>query len=259
MHFSYPKSIHLTTDAIRYWADESTVILDFFAGSGTTGHAVINLNPCKMEENANTILVEMGDYSDTVSKPRIVKVVYSEEWKDGKPIARHTGISHCFKYLRLESYEDSLNNLCLNENPIRSKAVAMNASLKEDYMLRYLLDVETRGSQSLLNIDAFSDPTGYALQVKKHGSDEIVTRPIDLIETFNYLIGLRIEHIAVPQTFRASFKRVPDKDLPEDQQPKLIIDGKILQESGGPWWFRKIEGWVPRIRLTPTTASTERY
>lgn len=44
LHFSYPKSIHLTTDAIRYWADASTTVLDFFAGSGTTGHAVVNLN-----------------------------------------------------------------------------------------------------------------------------------------------------------------------------------------------------------------------
>lgn len=86
--------------------------------------------------------------------------------ENGKPTARHTGISHCFKYLRLESYEDTLNNLRLDENPVRKKAVAANSALKEDYMLHYLLEVETRGSQSLLNIDAFADPTAYTLEVK---------------------------------------------------------------------------------------------
>ena len=59
----------------------------------------------------------MGDYFDTVLKPRIAKVVYSEKWKGGKPTARNNGISHCLKYIRLESYEDTLNNLRIDENP----------------------------------------------------------------------------------------------------------------------------------------------
>jgi adenine-specific DNA-methyltransferase len=42
--------------------------------------------------------------------PRIQKVVYSKDWKDGKPVSRE-GSSHMFKYVRLESYEDTLNNL----------------------------------------------------------------------------------------------------------------------------------------------------
>jgi adenine-specific DNA-methyltransferase len=79
--------------------NETGVILDFFAGSGTTGHAVINLN-----RNGNSrrkyIIVEQGEYFDTVTKPRIQKVVYSADWKDGKATASHTGISHAFKVLR---------------------------------------------------------------------------------------------------------------------------------------------------------------
>jgi len=231
--------------------------MDHFAGSGTTGHAVINLN----REDSGTrkyILVEMGDYFDTVLKPRIVKVVYSSDWKDGKPTSRHTGISHCFKYLRLESYEDTLNNLQFDESPTRNKALAANASLKEDYMLRYLLDVETRGSQSLLNIDAFADPTAYTLQVKKPGSDEYFTRNVDIIETFHYLIGLRVGHIAVPQTFNAVFKRILDPELPEDQRTKLLVDGKIRQDAEGSWWFRKIEGWVPKDTANPNNGQREK-
>jgi len=127
----------------------------------------------------------MGDYFDTVLKPRISKVVYSKDWKDGKPQNRYTGVSHCYKYLRLESYEDTLNNLVLTSEPERDKALAVSPSLQEDYMLHYMLEVESRGS--LLNIDAFSDPTAYLLKVKKPGSDEYVEKAVDLIETFNYL------------------------------------------------------------------------
>ena len=238
-------------------------MLDYFAGSGTTGHAVINLN---REDNGKRkyILVEMGDYFDTVLKPRIAKVIYSENWKDGKPTARQTGISHCFKYIRLESYEDTLNNLRFDENPVRDKAVNSNPAFKEDYMLHYLLDVETRGSQSLLNIDAFADPTAYTLKVKKPGSDEYTVRPVDLMETFNYLIGLRVIHTAEPQTFTAAFKRMEDPEAPEDQKTKLSIDGK-LQQAGNEtpatdnpvWWFRKVEGWVPGDPANPNNGKRE--
>ncbi len=66
------------------------------------------------------------DYFDTVMKPRIQKIVYSKDWKDGKPTTRDTGISHCFKYIRLESYEDALNNLRFDENSAREKALTSN-------------------------------------------------------------------------------------------------------------------------------------
>ena len=126
----------------------------------------------------------MGDYFDTILKPRLMRVAYAADWKNGKPVARNTGISHCFKYIRLESYEDTLNNLRLASDPVRQRAIDANSQLKQDYMLHYMLDVETRGSQSVLNIDAFADPTAYTLEVKKPGSDESVERTVDLIETF---------------------------------------------------------------------------
>lgn len=224
----------------------------------------------------------MGDYFSEVTKPRIAKVVYSKDWQDGKPTARHTGISHCFKYFRLESYEDTLNNLRFNENPQRNKAMAANPSLREDYMLRYLLDVETRGSQSLLNIDAFADPTAYTLEVKKPGTDEYVTRAVDLVETFNYLIGLRLVHYGAPQEFTATFKRIEDPEAPAGQKTRLVLDGKLqqinplmkqmgaelearnnnLRESAKSadksWWFRKVEGWVPKDPANPNNGQREK-
>ncbi|WP_294066566.1 site-specific DNA-methyltransferase [Proteiniphilum sp. UBA1028] len=255
--FGYPKSIFTVEDAIFTHSDlDGSLILDFFGGSGTTGHAVINLN--KQDDLCRRfILVEMGNHFDTVLKPRILKVTYSSNWKNGKPTSRDTGISQCLKYIRLESYEDTLNNLEFDNNPDRGRAIEGNPSLKEDYMLHYLLNVETRGSQSLLNIDAFTDPTAYTLKIKKPGSDEQVEKQIDLIETFNYLIGLRLENMAAPQTFTASFIRKADPELPEDQHTKLLVDGKIQLDDDGKWWFRKVEGWVPADRMNPNNGIKE--
>jgi adenine-specific DNA-methyltransferase len=255
-------------------------ILDYFAGSGTTGHAVINLN---REDGGKRkyILVEMGNYFDTVLKPRIIKVVYSDSWKDGKPTERDTGISHCFKYLRLESYEDTLNNLRFQEDTGRAKALEANPDLKQDYTLNYMLDVETRGSQSLLNIDAFTDPTSYTLEVKKPGSDEYTVLNVDLLETFNYLIGLRVVHYGAPQEFTAKFKRMEDPEVPTDQKTKLVLDGTLQQikvnhkstqidtnkkdscssvsiSGSKTWWFRKVEGWAPKDPADPNNGQREK-
>ncbi|NLG15216.1 MAG: site-specific DNA-methyltransferase [Lentisphaerae bacterium] len=255
--FDYPKSLYAVLDVVKITTEKNELVLDYFAGSGTTGHAVIELN---REDGGKRkyILIEIGNYFDTVLKPRIAKVVYSENWKDGKPTERNTGVSHCFKYLRLESYEDTLNNLRFDDDPQRKATVAANASFKEDYMLHYLLDVETRGSQSLLNIDKFADPTAYTLNVKKPGTDEYAVRPVDLIETFNYLIGLRVQHTSAPQTFQATFKRSTDQELPKDQHTRLMVDGRIRQNEGGPWWFRKVEGWVPMEPTNPNNGKREK-
>ncbi len=105
-----------------------------------------------------------------------------------------------------------------------------------------MLDVETRESQSLLNVDAFADPTAYRLTVKRPGSDESREVNVDLLETFNWLIGLTVQHLAAPQTFSAEFKRDQDPDLPEDVRRRLLLKGRLKPDPEGPWWFRTVTG-----------------
>lgn len=258
LDFPYCHPVSLYEEIVAASAPEKKgIVFDYFAGSGTSGHAVINLN---REDGGSRkyILVEMGDYFDTVLKPRIAKVVYSESWKEGKPTARDTGISHCCKYLRLESYEDALNNLTFAEDAARRQVLAANPALRAEYMLHYLLDVETHGSQSLLNIAAFADPTAYTLTVKQPGADAYATAPVDLMESFNYLIGLRVVHIAAPQSFSARFTRTPDPALPTDRHTRLAVDGRIHQDAAGVWWFRKIEGWLPRDPANPNNGQRDK-
>jgi adenine-specific DNA-methyltransferase len=172
-------------------SEVEALVVDFFAGSGTTAHAVINLN---REDGGRRkyILVEMGEYFDTVLVPRIKKVVYSKDWKDGKPVS-HEGISHMFKILRLESYEDTLNNLELRRTEAQQSPLEQHPAFREDYMLHYMLDVESRGSASLLNLDRFEDPFSYKLDIATGTVGETKPTVVDLVETFNYLIGLRVK------------------------------------------------------------------
>ena len=255
--FTNPKPIGLIRRLFQIsQVDEDDTVIDFFAGSGTTGHAVLDETRGDGKQR-NVVLVEMGDHFDEVLKPRILKVIYSHTWKDSVPVKRD-GISHCFKYIRLESYEDTLNALELHTDEEREKLLATNKGLREDYTLRYLLDVETQGSASLLNHTAFADPRAYTLNVKKPGSEERTTKTVDLLETFSYLLGLRVQHVAAPETFTAAFERVVEKDVPKGSPQRLVVkDGlKPLAEpatssAAETWWFRKVQGWMPRDRHKP--------
>ncbi len=193
--FSYPKSIHAVVDSI-YIAGASSkqaLVLDYFGGSATTAHAVINLNRLD-NGHRKYIIVEQGEYFDTVTKPRIQKVVYSADWKDGKATESHSGISHAFKVLKLESYEDTLNNLHLTRNQAQQNLLeSLSEFAKEDYLLRYMLDIESRGS--LLSVEQFNKPFDCKLKVSVDSAGAYEERAIDLVETFNYLIGLRVKHI----------------------------------------------------------------
>ncbi len=205
-HFSYPKSLPLVRDCLQVaGATSRKICLDFFAGSGTTGHAVINLN---RQDNGcrKYILVEQGEYFDTVLKPRIQKVVYSAEWKDGKPSPsplpsptsgegdQFCGISHAFKVLKIESYEDTLNNLLLRRTEAQQSLLdTLSQEAKDDYLLRYMLNIESQGS--ILSVDSFRKPFDCTLKVAVDSAGACEDRPIDLVETFNYLIGLRVKQI----------------------------------------------------------------
>ena len=204
--FDFPKSINTVMDSINLsTADhKDSVVLDYFSGSGTTGHAVISLNR-RDSGNRKYILIEMGQHFESVVKPRIKKVIYSEQWSSGSPVTTdgsYASISHAFKYIKLESYEDTLNNLDLVSSQTNEDFLTGNKSLKEDYMLSYWLDTETADSSSLLNIEQFEDPFNYKLNI---GSGSVgATKPttVDLVETFNYLIGLTVKTIDVLKGFK---------------------------------------------------------
>jgi adenine-specific DNA-methyltransferase len=91
--FSYPKSLYAVMDIIKILSDKDDRILDFFAGSGTTAHAVLELNK---EDNGNRqfILCEQMSYVENVTSKRIQKII--EQNKTNK-----------FVYLELKKYNQT--------------------------------------------------------------------------------------------------------------------------------------------------------
>jgi adenine-specific DNA-methyltransferase len=195
--FDYPKTKGFVMDALRACGGVSkdAVCLDFFAGSGTTGQAVIELNR-EDQGKRKYILVEQGAYFGTIIKPRMLKTAYSSRWKAGKPTSTETGISHAFKVLKIESYEDTVNNLDLKRSDAQATLLdGFSADKRDDYLMRYMLDVEAQGS--LLSVKDFQKPFDYSLRIAVDSAGACEDRKVDLVETFNYLIGLTVRHIDI--------------------------------------------------------------
>ena len=186
--YSHPVSLYADLIGAATEGAANAFVLDYFAGSGTTGHAVMRLN---REDGARRrfILVEVGDHFDAVLLPRMKKVMFAPEWKDGTPVRMPTWgeverSPRIVKYHRIESYEDALNNIVFDESE------GQQALRFDDYLIRYLLKWETRKSETLLNVEKLNRPFDYRLRV--HDNGQAGEQAADLPETFNYLLGLRV-------------------------------------------------------------------
>ena len=221
--FSYPKSINTVRECLRIGLNENynSLVVDYFAGSGTTGQAVLSLN--RNGYNSKYVLIEMGAYFNVVTLPRIKKVIYSNDWKEAKPVSRNTGISHIMKYMLLEQYEDALNNIQLKKDE------SLASLFGDDYTINYMFDLEAKGS--LLNLDAFKAPFSYEMNITE--KNEMKPRKVDVCETFNYLIGLTVKHQGIIRTYDS---------LPA---AKPMYEGAVDLVKGTQFAFRQIEGTLP--------------
>ncbi|MEO0282110.1 MAG: DNA methyltransferase [candidate division WOR-3 bacterium] len=237
----YPKSLFTAEDVVKI-AKNTKVILDFFAGSGTTAHAVMKLNK---EDGGKRkfILIEMANYFDTVIIPRLKKVSYSFNWKEGKPVDTD-GMGIFFKYQILEQYEDTLDNIELKENQQAQEL------FKDEYLLKYFLDFETKESPYLLNIEHLKNPFSYKLKVNLQEVGEPEEVVVDIPETFNYLLGLKVKKLKtrnndrkylfilgekegkdIAIVWREYYEKWKDEDFKKDKE--LIIE--------------EIKDWNPQI------------
>lgn len=228
--FAYPKSIFLVRDCIDAGLNNQPVgtVLDFFAGSGTTAHAIINLN---REDGGKRkfILVEMGDYFDSVLVPRIKKVTFTPEWKEGTPKRQVTAEERIrspriLKVIRLESYEDTLANLKPRTlGPAQAQLIESTASFREDYLLKYVLRTEAASGPSLLNIQSFERPFEYKLKIAADTVGETKEVNVDLVETFNWLLGIHVLTMDVIRGFQIVTGQLPGPGTSEIREKALII------------------------------------
>lgn len=86
--FPQPKSIDYITQIINTITGKDSIVLDSFAGSGTTAHAVLNLNKAD-GGNRKFILVEMMDYAESITAERVKRVI--DGYGEGKKKTEGTG------------------------------------------------------------------------------------------------------------------------------------------------------------------------
>lgn len=94
--FDYPKPVRLVQRIVQIASSPDSIILDSFAGSGTTAHAVLNMNKAD-GGHRKFILVEMGDYADTITAERVKRVI--KGYGEGKNAVE--GTSGNFSYYEL--------------------------------------------------------------------------------------------------------------------------------------------------------------
>ncbi len=194
--FDFPKAKGLVENAVLACIGKSEgekTVLDFFAGSGTTAHATLNLRR-NINDKLKFIVVEQGEYFDSVIKPRVQKVTYSPDWKGGKPVVHDKGLSSIFKVIKLEGYEDTLNNIALEKpQSIADLFGQLDSEIENDYLIRYMLEMES--NDSLLSTNDFHNPFCYELDIATNSAGATERKNIDLVETFNYLLGLHVKTI----------------------------------------------------------------
>ena len=219
----------LLSRLIELGTNEGDLVLDFFAGTATTAAVAQKMN-------RKWLACESATYLDDKPLRRMKNVLQGE----GRGVSGVFGWSGggMFKVALLESYEDALNNLEFKKDGQQELALEQNKDLKEQYILSYMLDVESRGSQSLLNVDGFRNPDEYKLKVERNGETQLVN--VDLVETFNRLLGLTVKHIDVIGTKATGRIRVVTGTNPEGEKVLVLwrnqdnTDNEALEK-----WFTK--------------------
>ncbi|MGB9794861.1 MAG: site-specific DNA-methyltransferase, partial [Caldisericum exile] len=124
----------------------------------------------------------------TVILPRMKKVLAYDESgiskeEDVKEKYNQNNAGGFFKYHTLEQYEDALENIEFKEQ---------DKLLYElpDYFVKYMLEWETKNSNTFLNLKNFKNPFNYKLKIIENYQQREVKA--DVIETFNYLLGLNV-------------------------------------------------------------------
>ncbi len=217
--FPNPKSVKLVERIVTLSGED--VYLDFFAGSGTTAHAVINLN---REDGGRRryILVEMADYFHTVLLPRVKKAIFSSRWKDGRAQPSGKGISQFVKYFRLEQYEEVLRKA-------RYEDVEQPQFFDDPYYKQYVFLRDTKMLDNAETGEKVMEVDLERNEIQVH-LDRLYPEA-DLAETLSCLTGRRVRRVH------------PAPDDPTRPGTVEFEDGGTVDLQNPPWEMVKPLIW----------------
>lgn len=182
--FDSPKPHQLINRILELSTDKNSVILDSFAGSGTTAHAVLNLNK-QDGGNRKFILTEMEDYANTITAERVKRVIngYGESNK------KTEGTGGSFNYYQLGE-------------PLFLEDDVLNEAVGLENILKYIWYSETRtsftnhtiGSSGSLSFgEGWGEDENYRLGSKDQ-TDYYFYYSKDAVTTVDYNFMAKIKH-----------------------------------------------------------------
>lgn len=192
------------------------IILDYFAGSGTTCAAAIKMNK-------KTIGVEVASYFNNLLLVRMKNVLAGDSsgistnnnWKGG-------GIVN---YVKLEQYEDTLNNIVFDENDLE---------LEFEDKIKYRFRDGAENSASIMMVDKFEDPFNYKMEILQQNERKL--QPVDLAATFNFLLGIDVERIKTEEHQNRTYRIITGK---RKEQGYFIVwrkyDDKLKLDEERDW------------------------
>lgn len=124
--FDNPKPISMLDYLMEVSTNKDSIILDSFAGSGTTAHAVLDLNK-QDGGNRKFILVEMMDYADTITAERVKRVI--DGYGEGNKAVE--GLGGDFSYYELGA-------------PLFKEDKNLNEEVGEEEIRKYVYYMETK-------------------------------------------------------------------------------------------------------------------
>lgn len=141
-------------------------------------------NVLKQALASHTKLLSFRDQFANLSQDQVFKTLKERL----KPVCHRT-LRRQVTVIRLEGYEDTLNNLRLRRTPEQEAALAKGGeTVRDQYLLGYFLDVESADSASQLDLAQFRDPFAYKLNIATSSAGETKETTVDLVETFQRLM-----------------------------------------------------------------------
>lgn len=197
--FDSPKPHELIEKILQISTDKNSIILDSFAGSGTTAHAVLNLNK---EDGGNRkfILIEMEDYADSITAERVKRVAKGY----GKGTKAVEGTGGAFDY-----YELGLALFDENEN--------LNEAVDIDKIREYIWFSETRSTFEEPNKEPYymgkKEGTCYYFIYEKNNLTTLDYDTLSLVKTKGEQYVIYADNCLLPKDFMSNnniiFKKIP--------------------------------------------------
>lgn len=194
--FDYPKPVRLIQRIIQIATGSDSIILDSFAGSGTTAHAILNMNKADGGKR-KFILVEMMDYAESITAERVRRVI------DGYADVEGTGGSFTFYDLG---------------EPLLNDDQTLNENVPDEKIRQYVFFMETKRPLISDNVDepyllgTHTNLAYYFYYEKEHITTlnhEFLTTVKTKAEGYVIYADLCILSEKELQDYRITFKKIP--------------------------------------------------